>query len=431
MLAELQPMLAQLPSDAERVSMLTALPAPPEIKVTIGMMALSPEADAFKLLKPLSKDMDGLSRNLFKSFAKMSDAEIEAGIKEDQANLRADGVTITPEKDLLRKGPNERRRGFFAGILTGSKLLKQEEGDESDSDEFGYDPWGGGVSSDSSDDSDDDEEEDLAKLPPTVRKYKEVLASLEKDDARIIWLAEPFDQDTDKPKDVTAKKLLSADHLMLPRDAADAARSYSKKARKLVCNWMGGGTSCGNAVWSRYLHPALEEAEEAIAAGDHAAALGPLIGVLLIGQFDDGWLRDQEEYCEWDAFEGWFAGLSLAWQAVLAQSDEAIGLAWPRGRQEAGHYRKELLKMLTSWEKEVNDALDDLNDCAEPGGKKAKLTATKKGPAPRGKAKAKAAPKAAVAPRAVPKSKTAAAGAGVASSSQPNPRSGGKRRRGQ
>ena len=83
---------------------------------------------------------------------------------------------------------------------------------------------------------------------------------------------------------------------MLPKDTADTARDYNKRGRKLVCNWMGGGTSCGNAVWQRILHPALQEAMEAIADGEHAAALGPLLGVLLFGSFDDGWLRDQEEY---------------------------------------------------------------------------------------------------------------------------------------
>ena len=99
MIAALQPMLADLPSDTDRVEFLKVLPAPPAIKVTLGMMALSPEADAFKLLKPLAKDMDGISQELFKEFAKKSDTEIEAEIKEDQACHRADGVQITPERE--------------------------------------------------------------------------------------------------------------------------------------------------------------------------------------------------------------------------------------------------------------------------------------------------------------------------------------------
>lgn len=408
MIQALEPLMQQLPSDAERVSALKALPMPPEAKISMGLVMLSPEADAFKLLKPLSKDMDSLSRELFKSFANMSDSKIEAEIKEDQKARREEGQTITPEKDLLLKSPNERRRGFCAAVLVGSKLLR----DEADSDDEFGDPWGGEDSDDDSDSDSDDEEEDLAALPPTVRKYKEVLASLEKSDARIIFLEQPFDEEKDQPKDVTAKKLLAVDHLMLPRTTADTARGISKRARKLVCNWMGGGTSCGNAVWARFLRPALEDAEEDLARGDHASALGPLLGVLLFGLFDDGWLMDQEEYCEWDSFEGWFSGLSAAWQAVLAQSDKDLGLEPPRGRKEAGHYRKRLMEMLSRWEKDVNEHLDDLNDNAE-GGKKAKLTATKKGkaaPKPKGKAKAKAA----------------------AGSSQPSSSSSsGKRRRGQ
>ena len=297
MLPQFISMLKELPSDADRMSLLEALPAPPEVKVTMGMMTLSPAADAFKLLKPLSKDMDGLSRALFKDFAKKTDKEIEDDIKKDQEAQREEGATITPDKDLLQRDATERRRGYFSAILTGSKLMRSEEGAAgSDSDDEFGDPWGRDFSdSDSSDDS-DDEEVDPASLPPTVRKYKQVLASLEKDDARILFLESPFDEEKDAPKDVTAKKLLSASHLMLPKDTADAARGYNKRGRKLVCNWMGGGTSCGNAVWSRILHPALEEAMEAIEDGDHQAALGPLLGVLLFGSFDDGWLRDQEEY---------------------------------------------------------------------------------------------------------------------------------------
>ena len=127
-------------------------------------------------------------------------------------------------------------------------------------------------------------------------------------------------------------------------------------------------------------------------------------------------------YCEWDSFEGWFSGLSTAWQAVLAQSDEALGLAPTRGRKEAGHYRKTIVKLLTQWEQEVNEALEELNDSAGPGEKKAKLTATKK--VTKGKGKAAAAPE----PKAAPKRKAAS----TASASKAGPSSGGKRvRRGQ
>ena len=85
--------------------------------------------------------------------------------------------------------------------------------------------------------------------------------------------------------------------------------------------------------------------------------------------------------------------------------------------------------MLAAWEEDVNDALDDLNDCAD-GGKKAKLTATKKVPAPRGgKDNVAAAGEAKAAPKAASKRKAAVA-AGASSSSQAAPGSDGKRHRG-
>ena len=125
-------------------------------------------------------------------------------------------------------------------------------------------------------------------------------------------------------------------------------------------------------------------------------ALGPpLLGILLFGRADDGWLRDQEEYCEWESFAQWFVGLSAAWQAVLVESDGALGLTPARGRTEVGHYRGLIMRMLTEWEEEVNEALEQLfDDCAE-GGQRARLTATKKPKAkqpPKGRGKAAVAP---------------------------------------
>ena len=145
----------------------------------------------------------------------------------------------------------------------------------------------------------------------------------------------------------------------------------------MVVGWAGGGTSCGNAVWARFLRPALADAQAAIARKDFAAALGPLLGLVLIGRSDDGWLRDQEEYCEWGAFAAWFADASKAWQSVLAQPDGALGLAPARGRQEAGHYRGVLMKEISAWEVEVNGTLDEMFGEKRRG---AKLTATEKPP---------------------------------------------------
>jgi len=379
--------LEAAPSDSARKQLLETLPAPPAMRVIMGLTTLSPEADAFKMLKPLAKEMDPVLHKMFKSFAKMSDAEIEQEIKDDQAAQRREGRTITSEADLLRFPPDERRRKFVAGLLAMGGMM-QEDGEFDDSDdEFGFQPG----DSDDSDDDDSDEDVDPATLSPTERKFKEVLASLEQTDCKVMFLAEPYDEAKAKAKDLTAQKLLAVEHLMLPAPTVDVASRYSKRADRMVCGWPGGGTSCGNAVWHRFLRPALAEAEAAIERRDCAAALGPLLGILLIGRSDEGWLRDQEEYCEWDSFAQWFADLSRAWQTVLAEPDGALGLASARGRKEVGHYRGVLLRMLTEWEQEVNETLEEFEEFAE-GGKKAKLTATKKVKVKQPKGKGRAAP---------------------------------------
>ena len=48
--------LKAAPSDSERLHLINSLPAPPAIRVIMGLTTLSPEADAFKKLKPLAKD---------------------------------------------------------------------------------------------------------------------------------------------------------------------------------------------------------------------------------------------------------------------------------------------------------------------------------------------------------------------------------------
>ena len=48
--------LKEASSDSERKHLLKSLPAPPAVRVIMGLTTLSPEADAFKMLKPLAKD---------------------------------------------------------------------------------------------------------------------------------------------------------------------------------------------------------------------------------------------------------------------------------------------------------------------------------------------------------------------------------------
>ncbi|EOD11859.1 hypothetical protein EMIHUDRAFT_214202 [Emiliania huxleyi CCMP1516] len=84
--------LLQGKPDKEKIGMLKALPLPPPAKIILGMMHLSAEADAFKLLKPIAKE------------------------------------SLTDS--LLSRPPKLQRRHFFAGLLTGIKEYTSDEEEE-------------------------------------------------------------------------------------------------------------------------------------------------------------------------------------------------------------------------------------------------------------------------------------------------------------
>ena len=189
---------------------------------------------------------------------------------------------------------------------------------------------------------------------------------------------------------VTRESLLSKHHLLLPKSVASIARDYSRRASQMCHSHMGGGTSLGNGMWHRFMRPALARAEQAMKkSSDLHGALGHLLGMVMIGINDDTWLRDQEEYCDWDSFEGYFSALSATWQALLAKDDATLGLTPPRGKM--GGYREDLLKLLSGWESDVNDILEEHDEFADEGSP-ARLRATVVRPAPKAKmAKGKAA----------------------------------------
>ena len=268
---------------------------------------------------------------------------------------------------------------------------------------------GGGGDDDDDDDDEDDEDDDddddddsdgdrveelgahdpaaaIEAAPPknaTVAKYRALLADFEQSDLTMLFFETPAEEDSDTPEMVTRESLLGKHHLLLPTRLASIARDYSRRASQLVHSHMGGGTSLGNAMWHRFMRPALAAARRSMGT-DWAAALGHLLGLVMIGINDDTWLLDQEEYCEWDDFESYFTALSATWQRVLAQPDDVLGLAPPRGKPEG--YRVDLLRLLSGWETEVNDTLAEYDEFAD-GGKPARLTATKTTEGPQREAK--------------------------------------------
>ena len=258
--------------------------------------------------------------------------------------------------------------------------------DREDDDDGEYDD-------ESDDDSDRIQEEDeysghdpaaaIEAQPPknaTVAKYRELLRSFEQTDLTMMFFETPADEDADTPEMVTTESLLGKHHLLLPKEIAAIARGYARRASQMSHSHMGGGTSLGNAMWARFMRPALAAAVRALSS-DWRSALGHLLGVLMIGINDDTWLQDQEEYCDWDTFADYFSTLTATWQAVLAQSDGVLGLAPPRGKP--GGYRADLLKLLSDWENDVNETLTSYDEFAEDG-VPARLKATKPSKRPKG-----------------------------------------------
>ena len=81
-------------------------------------------------------------------------------------------------------------------------------------------------------------------------------------------------------------KNLQAKHLLLMSDTAERAVKIYKGGQRMRSSWMGGGTSLGNALWSRYFFPCAAAAagyldERRTMPGK---AFGELLGLLLLGR---------------------------------------------------------------------------------------------------------------------------------------------------
>ena len=127
----------------------------------------------------------------------------------------------------------------------------------------------------------------------------------------------------------------------------------------MVYDWMGGGTSCGNEVWFRFLIPLSKQAAKEVQSKKWKAAFGTLLGLALFAFQEDGWIHDNEVYLE-SSFNAFFKSFSASWKAVLSQTDAALGLASPIGKE--GGYRAELEQLLKKMQKSVNSDLSDLYD---------------------------------------------------------------------
>ena len=134
----------------------------------------------------------------------------------------------------------------------------------------------------------------------------------------------------------------------------------------------------GTAIWFSRMFFAADDVIIATSAHRYGDALGLFLGILFFGRFEEGWLLDHEVYVDcWDHFVGFFNYVSLAWQAVLAQPDEARGLTSPFCQTDK--YRAKIVELLTDWQADVNVALRICDDIEEVGGSRARLAAITSG----------------------------------------------------
>ena len=192
------------------------------------------------------------------------------------------------------------------------------------------------------------------------RKFSNVGKELETQTQKLlVLLVQPF-QDAVVPAEVNKDYVLSIPHLMLNKAVQMASENVFNKVVGLQDNWMGGGTSCGDAVFMNHMQPTLKKVVKALKDEEWEKAFGFIMGISLFLHRDDmGWMNDNECYME-KAWPKWFKDFSLCWRIVLTKSDKVLGLDCV-GALEGG-YRPPLIKMLEVVQAEANDILMDIND---------------------------------------------------------------------
>merc|ERR1712168_204906 len=139
----------------------------------------------------------------------------------------------------------------------------------------------------------------------------------------LIMLQRPF---YGIPEVVDKDYLISTRHFFLPKLAGLAAWKIHADVNQLRREWMYGGTSLGNTIWNKFMIPNLKKAEKYIKEKKWRKAMGIMVGILMAAKFDDGWISDQEIYCEFFNFANWFKCYSTAWRTLLAKTDVELGL---------------------------------------------------------------------------------------------------------
>mmetsp|Transcript_23730 Transcript_23730/g.40595 ORF Transcript_23730/g.40595 Transcript_23730/m.40595 type:complete len:449 (+) Transcript_23730:3-1349(+) len=355
------------------LQLMGQFPLPPADKLRALMKMLPHEHDAFELATTMVSSFSRRcwARRMFEVMAPMTIEEIDSQAAEGMEDPVQHAAFMTLPAQ-------QRRRQWLISVLEGCQRVEAEEGgelivgsDEEDDDDDDDD--------DDDEDGDEKEEEPQAEGTPgrtCAGAFAWVKLQIENEGLGLIMLERPYAPEA-PPDSITRSSILAKKHLLLMSDTAERALQIYKRGVRMQSGWMGGGTSLGNALWSRIFLPsataAAEYLDERRTMPSHA--LGELLGILLLGRSDDGWLLDQEIYCEYDEFAHFFDSLGDSWKQVLSRPDCVTGLEAPsnagpdatrtEGAPPRGYYRTTLLEMLHTWEAEVNDNLETFDEFAE------------------------------------------------------------------
>ena len=332
----------------EVIELLNTSPFDPEFRLQLAVCWLKGPGDVIEICRPIARQCPrgGAVRNFFDKFAKMTMAEIEDEMRETNT---MDGVTFM--EALSHLSPEMRRRHYIGGFLVQAKKVEEEDGplmfdpDMADSDEYSGeysdecpDEYDNDQYNDDSDESSDGGAPGVsAPRTEADRAYEALQARLDKEHGLKLLMFEGAYAPGTPGTGVTLESLLKKEHLLLPEPVASAAQRINRAGMSMHGGWMGGGTSLSNSIWFRLLMPAEKRAADAASRGEYQEALGQLLGILIYGACTQSWLTDNEVYCQWDEFGGFFSGISDTWRTVLAQPDEDLGVAHEAGVR--GGYR--------------------------------------------------------------------------------------------
>ena len=171
-----------------------------------------------------------------------------------------------------------------------------------------------------------------------------------------------FDDFEDEESDGLAA-LLKLDHLLLSVEVAQQATGLGDQMRDLFQTWEGGDTELHDNLIRTILLPTTKTITADVAASRWHMALGRLLGLQLFFSVEDDWVSDNEVHHDWPTWRGLFSDLSAAWTAVLACSDEQLGLAPLQGCE--GGYRTRVTELVEGWAEATNEALSGYD--APPG----------------------------------------------------------------